>query len=111
MKKSLNSIYAILAQKAKFCIRLAAAAVMVFAVSFPLCAVQKTIVLGGENGWNNMAAMDGVTTGSGRYGFESIELETQAPALDGETDLLGEGGEGEKCGRERRIDDKAPSVA
>ena len=88
MKKSLNSIYAILAQKAKVCIRLSAAAVMVFAVSFPLCAVQKTIVLGGENGWNNIATMDGVTTGSGRYGFESIELETQTPALDGETDIL-----------------------
>ncbi len=49
---------------------------------------QKTITLGGEGGWNNLQVMDGVTTGKGRFGFDSLELVTKTPAVDGGTDLL-----------------------
>lgn len=51
-------------------------AVAVVTVS-TVCASEKSIVMGGKNGWNNLLSVNGVTTGKGRFGFDSIELETK----------------------------------
>lgn len=61
-------------------------AVAVVTVS-TVCASEKSIVMGGKNGWNNLLSVNGVTTGKGRFGFDSIELETKIPANDENTTL------------------------
>jgi len=60
---------------------------------FGLCSVfsfagSKTLVIGGENGWGKLSTRQGVTTGRGRFGYESIELSTQTPSNNDATDLL-----------------------
>ena len=56
--------------------------------ALPLFAVPKTIVLGGEHGWKDLAVTDGVTTGKGRFGYDAMQLVTDTPALTANTDLL-----------------------
>lgn len=51
-------------------------------------AVQKTIVLGGENGWSQIEKMDGVSFGAGRFGNESIGLSPSVPPMTDDTDLM-----------------------
>lgn len=48
----------------------------------------KTFVLGGKNGWNSVYDRRNITTTSGRYGYEALEIENTSTLLDYETDLL-----------------------
>ena len=67
-------------------------------VSFLLCilflfshyvyAENTQIVLGGKEGWSAFSYSNGVTTGTGRYGYDCIELATNSFASDEVTDLL-----------------------
>lgn len=63
-------------------------------IFFALClvissafAVQKSRIIGGEQGWNDVARAEGVTTGVGRFGYECITLETNAHSVSASTDL------------------------
>ena len=58
------------------------------AAGFTASAEQKTLVLGGANGWNGLQSENGVTTGKGRFGYEAMQLATQVPATDITTDML-----------------------
>lgn len=51
-------------------------------------AESKTIVLGGKKGWPEFSSQDGVTFGTGRFGYQAVELSTNARAVTDETDLL-----------------------
>jgi len=51
-------------------------------------SVTKSLKLGGKDGWNNLESMDGVTEGKGRFGYPSIELVRNSPAVSDFTDLL-----------------------
>ena len=51
-------------------------------------AEEKTLTLGGKSGWSNIQTMDGVVIGKGRYGYDSIELDTNSRKADVRTDLL-----------------------
>lgn len=51
-------------------------------------AESKTIVLGGKTGWPELSSKEGVTFGTGRFGYEAVELSTNARSITGETDLL-----------------------
>ena len=53
-----------------------------------LAAESKSIVLGGKTGWPDLSFKDGVTFGRGRFGYEAVELSTNARKVTGETDLL-----------------------
>ena len=48
----------------------------------------KEVVLGGKEGWAEFASSKNVTTGSGRFGYPSVELAPNAFDADEETDLL-----------------------
>lgn len=45
-------------------------------------------ILGGKNGWSDVNIRNSVTTGIGRYGYESLELSTKARTRNDFTDLL-----------------------
>lgn len=57
-------------------------------MSLPLCAQEKEMVLGGKEGWPVLSKMDGVVSGSGRFGYECMELATNARVVEDSTDLL-----------------------
>ena len=65
---------------------------MVFCLLFfsinPIFSVEKTIELGGSMGWNLLSLKDGVTTGMGRFGYQSMELDTNTTSNSPYTDLL-----------------------
>ncbi len=67
--------------------RIVAHFAVAFATVSTVCASEKSIVMGGKNGWSNLLSVNGVTTGKGRFGFDSIELETKNPANDENTSL------------------------
>ena len=48
----------------------------------------KDYVLGGKKGWPEFQSSRNVTTGKGRFGYESIQLETNSFVADPDTDLL-----------------------
>ena len=48
----------------------------------------KTYVLGGKKGWQDFAKQENVTTGKGRYGYDSIELASNSFKADQFTDLI-----------------------
>ncbi len=54
----------------------------------PAFAAQKTLVLGGENGWKNISEMDGLAIGKGQFGYDAIVLSTAAQNADASTDML-----------------------
>ena len=54
----------------------------------PIFALDKSVVLGGENGWSEIAYSDGLTIESGRFGLDSLQIVTSSPELDENTDLL-----------------------
>lgn len=43
---------------------------------------------GGKKGWSEVTTRNGITSGKGRFGNESLELETNAAELTDDTDLL-----------------------
>ena len=49
---------------------------------------EKVFTLGGKNGWNAVSDRRNVTTTSGRYGYEALEIENASIIQDYETDLL-----------------------
>lgn len=51
-------------------------------------AESKTVTLGGKNGWPEFEAANGIARGMGRFGFECVELATNAHNVSVETDLL-----------------------
>ena len=61
---------------------------ILFVMSHSLYAENTQIVLGGKEGWPSFDYANGVTTGTGRYGYECIELATNSFVYDEMTDLL-----------------------
>ena len=51
-------------------------------------AESKTVTLGGKNGWPEFEAAKGIARGMGRFGYECVELATNAHEVSVETDLL-----------------------
>ena len=51
-------------------------------------ASEKTLTLGGASGWNSVKSLSGITTGKGRYGYESLQLVTTTQSTSDDTDLL-----------------------
>ena len=49
---------------------------------------EKVFTLGGKNGWNAVSDRRNVTTTSGRYGYEALEIENASIIQDYDTDLL-----------------------
>ncbi|MCQ2576251.1 MAG: hypothetical protein MJ162_05850 [Treponema sp.] len=65
------------------------ALVFVVAVSLSVSALfAKEVILGGKNGWNDLQTMDNVAVGKGRYGYDCMEIATNAFKVDEYTDLL-----------------------
>lgn len=60
----------------------------VFSVVFAFSAFSEKYVLGGANGWNDVNVRNGITTGKGRFGYESLQLATNSNILNEDTDLL-----------------------
>ena len=60
--------------------------VVLFLSVLPLFA--ETYVLGGKKGWADVNVRNGITTGKGRYGYESLELDSKHKENDPDTDLL-----------------------
>lgn len=51
-------------------------------------AAEKILTLGGKNGWNSVRTLSGVTTGKGRFGYDSLKLVTSTQSTSDDTDLL-----------------------
>lgn len=51
-------------------------------------AESKTIALGGKTGWPELSKKEGVTFGTGRFGYEAVVLSTNARYVTDGTDLL-----------------------
>ncbi len=49
-------------------------------------SLSKTVKLGGESGWDNLAYAIDVVKGKGRFGYDCIELSTDIPAVTSKTD-------------------------
>ena len=61
---------------------------ILFIFSHSAYAESRQIVLGGKNGWSGLKYTGGVTTGTGRYGYDCMELATNSFVYDESTDLL-----------------------
>ena len=57
-------------------------------VNFQLICQENSIVLGGKNGWTFVSDRRNVTTTSGRYGYEALEIENASIIQNYDTDLL-----------------------
>lgn len=55
--------------------------------AFNLSAEEKIISLGGKDGWPKLARMKNVTDGTGKFGYQCIELKTNSRETDEFTDL------------------------
>ena len=51
-------------------------------------AEESVITLGGKKGWSKIQKMDGVVYGTGRYGYQSIVLDTNKRVAEDSSDLL-----------------------
>lgn len=51
-------------------------------------AEEKSVVLGGKNGWPLLSKMDGIVCGQGRFGYEAMVLATNSRPVDDFTDIL-----------------------
>lgn len=58
------------------------------ALSLPLFASEKTLEMGKDALWKDIASWDGVTTETGRWGFLDLVLAGNTYSPDGSTDLL-----------------------
>ncbi|MGN0728860.1 LamG-like jellyroll fold domain-containing protein [Treponema sp.] len=59
-----------------------------FSVLNSVSAQEKSIILGGKDGWPLLSRMDGIVQGRGRFGYDAMVLATNSRALDSDTDLL-----------------------
>lgn len=57
-------------------------------MSLSLTAQESEMILGGKDGWPTLSKMDGVVSGSGRFGYECMELDTNSRHVEYDTDLL-----------------------
>lgn len=53
-----------------------------------LFAIEKVLTLGGKEGWPKLLKQDSITYGTGRFGWTSLELATNARKVTGEADML-----------------------
>lgn len=53
-----------------------------------LFADERLLILGGEKGWPKLESMKGVVKGSGKYGWESVLLDTNSRRVGRDTDML-----------------------
>lgn len=51
-------------------------------------SIEKTITLGGKEGWSKISSMSGITTGLGKYGQNSLELATASRTVSADTEML-----------------------
>ena len=51
-------------------------------------AEEKTLILGGEKGWPQFSEKVSISTGKGRFGYTSIELDTNSRKVNYNSDLL-----------------------
>ena len=51
-------------------------------------AFAKEVVLGGENGWNQLDSSQNITTGIGRFGYDCIQIDSNSFDADEFTDFL-----------------------
>ncbi len=57
--------------------------------AFALSSVKAEVhTFGGKVGWSEINVRNGITTGKGRFGYESLELETNSNVADENTDCL-----------------------
>jgi len=56
--------------------------------SISAVATPKKLILGGEKGWSEVEKINGLTTSTGRFGQESLQLVTTTQGADDSTDLL-----------------------
>lgn len=62
----------------------------------------ETYIFGGKEGWNDVNVRNGITTGKGRFGNESLTLDTNSRKANAYTDLLidfEDGGFSDKTGK------------
>ncbi|WP_407428018.1 fibronectin type III domain-containing protein [Treponema sp.] len=82
----------ILSQKVSFFPRLTKIITVLkfMAIAFPAFSTPKTLILGGEKGWNEIAGMNGVTVSkrTGQFGYDAVELSTQTLSVSSDTDML-----------------------
>ena len=45
------------------------------------------MVFGGKSGWPQLSKMDGVTKGSGKFGYDCIQLKTDSHNVDDTTEI------------------------
>src|SRR5574344_2027421 len=56
---------------------------------FQLNCIEKKIVLGGKNGWENSISKNvNLTFGEGKYGYTDLELESVQHKISDDTDLF-----------------------
>lgn len=48
----------------------------------------ESYTFGGKKGWSDVTVRNGITTGKGRFGYESLELDTNQSKVQDSTDLL-----------------------
>ena len=88
MLKKILPIHEILSTKK---MKRISSAFLVFAsVTAFAAAVPKKLVLGGEKGWDEVKSMEGIARvkGSGRFGYETLQLVTSTQEINDDTDLL-----------------------
>ena len=93
---------------------LLAFAVLLALAFVPAFAAQKTLVLGGENGWKNISEMDGLALGKGQFGYDAIVLSTAAQNADASTDMLvtfDNGNFSDKAGNYKILENSLVSVS
>ena len=64
-------------------------AAILMTLASPLFSSPKTLIVGGENGWDEISEMRGVVIGkkSGQFGYDALELSTKIFDVDSNTDL------------------------
>lgn len=54
----------------------------------PAGTQERKIILGGKAGWPELSVQDGIVSGTGRFGYESRQLDTNGRRLGLDTDML-----------------------
>lgn len=61
---------------------------MLILLSVNSSVFSEKFIMGGKAGWKNIQSLDGITTGRGRYGYECLELDSNAHKGNQFTDML-----------------------
>ena len=54
----------------------------------PAGTQERKIILGGKAGWPELSVQDGIVSGTGRFGYESRQLDTNGRRFGLDTDML-----------------------